>query len=374
MPRRWRRAGMALRLVGASLRFRGPRVVVACLAVTLGASLPTVMVGLQAVQGRFARELETYGPNLLIVPRAGSSLDPAGLAVLDRAVARGQVVTYAPFVVLVARAGGRDVAVLGTTLSTARTHAPWWRVEGRWPDDASSVILGANAAAALERRPGDTLALHTRHSSASLQVVGLLRTGGSEDDQVLVELDTARRLAGRRDLISFIRARARSGGELADVSRALEAAMPDAEVRSSLQVAAAEARVLGRLQRLLLLVTAGAVGASALAVFATAAAAALERGREVAVMKALGASERWIAGLLAGEALAIGLIAGTAGCGLGLAMTQAIGWQVFGVLIPPNPLALAASMAVALTVVVGASLGPVRRAARLSPVAVLRGD
>ncbi|MBI2218716.1 MAG: ABC transporter permease [Candidatus Rokubacteria bacterium] len=365
---------MALRIVWASLRFRSHRVVVACVAVTLGASLPAVMVGLQAVQGRFARELETYGPNLLIVPRSGSALDRASLTVLEQAVAGGHLVSYAPFVALAAKAGERDVAVLGTPLGDARARAPWWVVEGAWPEGPSSVVLGANAAANLHLRPRDTLTLRTRHATAPLEVAGLLRTGGSEDDQVLVELDPARRLAGRPDLISFIRARARSSGDLSVVSRALEAATPDAEVRSSLQVAAAEARVLGRLQRLLLLVTAGAIAASALAVFATTAAAALERGREVAVMKALGASERWVAGLFGAEALVIGLIAGTLGFVLGLAMTQAISWQVFGVLTPPSLLALAASVTVALGVVVAASLGPIRRAARLGPAAVFRGE
>lgn len=349
MPHRRRALRVTLRIVWASLRFRGPRVVVAFVALTLGASLPAVMVGLQAVPGRFARELETYGPNLLVVPKASAALDRASLTVLDQAVADGRMTTYAPFVALAAKTGERDVAVLGTPLGDARSRAPWWVVEGAWPDGPSSAVLGANAATKLRLGPGDTLTLRTRYGTASLQVAGLLRTGGSEDDQVLVEVDTARRLAGRPDLISFIRARARSGGDLSAVARALEAAMPDAEVRTSLQVAAAEARVLGRLQRLLLLVTAGAVGASALAVFATATAAALERGREVAVMKALGASQRRVAGLFAAEALVIGLGAGAIGFALGLAMTQAISRHVFGVLIPPSLLALPASLAAAPT-------------------------
>jgi putative ABC transport system permease protein len=163
-------------------------------------------------------------------------------------------------------------------------------------------------------------------------------------------------------------------GELASVREALAAAMPDAEVRTPFQVAKAEEKILGRLQRLLLLVTSLVLGAAALGVFATAASAALERRREVGVLKALGAEEKRVVRLFAAEAIAMGLAGGVLGFGLGLLMAEAIAWPVFGTFIAPSARALGVSLAVGLGVSLGASLPPIRRAARVAPVAVLRGE
>ncbi len=365
---------MALRVLWASVRHRRSRVAVACLAVALGVCLPATVMGLRGVQGKFERELRAYGANLLIVPKSGSSLDEGSLSVLDRMIAEGRLEAYAPVLTLVARLGEREVAVAGTRFAQAKDLYGWWNVEGAWPEDASSALVGANVAARLGYRTGDSLVLKTRSAAVSPRVAGVLRTGGSEENQIFVDLDAARTLAGRPGRLSLIQGRARRSAELASLTRALTRAIPDAEVRTPFQVAKAEEMVLGRLQRLLLLVTGAVLAASALGVFATMAAAAFERRREVGVMKALGATERVVVRLLAAEALGIGLVGGLLGSGLGLLLAEAIAWRVFGAFVAPSAHALLVSLAVGLGVSLGASLGPVRQAIRVAPAAVLRGE
>jgi putative ABC transport system permease protein len=355
------------------LKHRKSRVVVACLAVALGVCLPATVIGLRGVEGKFERELQAYGANLLIVPRSGSSLDEGSLALLDRMIADGRLEAYVPVLSLVARVGDQEVALAGTRFAQAREFFRWWEIEGAWPQGASAALLGANVAAKLGQGAGGALSVRARDAAVSLAVAGVVRTGGSEENQIFMDLGAAQALAGRRGRLSVIQGRARQSRELAAVTQALAEAIPDAEVRTPFQVVKAEEMILRRLQRLLLLVTGVVLGASVLGVFATMAASALERRQEVGVMKALGADEQQVVRLFAAEAIGIGLTGGILGFGLGLLLAEAIAWRVFGAFVLPSLPALLLSLAVGLGVSLGASAGPVRRVARVAPAAVLKG-
>jgi putative ABC transport system permease protein len=171
-----------------------------------------------------------------------------------------------------------------------------------------------------------------------------------------------------------VQARARRSRDLAAVAQALAAAIPDAEVRTPLSVAGAEAQVLRHLERLLGLVAAVVLGACVLAVFATMAGAVLARRREVGVMKTLGAEASVVVRLFAAEAAAIGLAGGLLGFGVGVAFAEAVAWQAFGLLVVPSVLALVTSLGLGLGIALAASVGPVHRAARIAPITVLRGE
>ncbi len=72
-----------------------------------------------------------------------------------------------------------------------RTTHPWWKVEGMWPDDNSSdVLLGKHLAAKLGIRPGSFMEI----AGQEHLVVGILSTGGPEDDQIVAPLRLAQQI------------------------------------------------------------------------------------------------------------------------------------------------------------------------------------
>lgn len=365
---------MTCAIVLASIRYRRTRLAVAALAVVLGCSLPATLVGLGAVRDGFRRELAAHGANLLVVPARGITLDAAALAVLDRFVAERRLAGYAPRVEVAGAVGARRVAVAGVRFSAERGLHPWWRVDGTWPGAAGDVIVGANVAAKLGCAPGVDVVLVTPGGTRMLRIAGVLSAGGPEDDQMLVRLDVAEALSARPRSITLVHARAADGEDVLRLAHALRRWIPDGDVRAPLAAVTTTQTVLDRVERLILMVTALTLAASALAVFSTMAAAAAERAHEVGVMKALGADGPFIRTVVSVEAGTLGVAAGALGFVLGLALTEAIAWEVFGVLVPPRLLAFGTSACVGLGVTVGASLVPIHRLVRLSPAAVLRGD
>jgi putative ABC transport system permease protein len=91
-------------------------------------------------------------------------------------------------------------------------------------------------------------------------------------------------------------------------------------------------------------------------------------------MKSVGAENKKIIALFLSEATIIGIIGGIVGYLVGLILAQIIGISVFSLSITPRfeviPIAIGISVGVALL----ASIFPVRRAVRVEPAIVLRGE
>ena len=80
---------------------------------------------------------------------------------------------------------------------------PWWKLQGRWPDengavvransDAEEVVAGSTLAKRFDVHVGDTILLRTEHEG---RVVGIVTTGDSTDDSVLYALDALSPIVG----------------------------------------------------------------------------------------------------------------------------------------------------------------------------------
>ena len=122
------------------------------------------------------------------------------------------------------------------------------------------------------------------------------------------------------------------------------------------------------------LVTVAALFAGGLCAFGTLTDLALERRREIALMKALGASSADIVRQFAAESLAIGLAGGLAGWLIGLFFAQVIGRSVFHSAIALHWNVPPAILGLALLVAGLAGLGPIRLALAVQPAVALKGE
>ena len=223
--------------------------------------------------------------------------------------------------------------------------------------------------------PGAPLTLELAGGRRALRAAGAPLVAGSADDEAWwIPLSDAQEWSSQAGKVSLIQARIEGGIEPAlAAERALDrgGGMRAITLRA---LAATEADLLERTRRLMSLVTVAALLAAGLCALGTLTDLALERRREIALMKALGAGRRTVVRQLAAEALAIGLLGGLAGWLFGLVMAQVIGREVFHSAIAIRwevpPLVLALSVAVAVL----ASLGPIRLALAVEPAVALKGD
>jgi len=168
--------------------------------------------------------------------------------------------------------------------------------------------------------------------------------------------------------------------EPAALERAVRAAMAELEPDVALHEVAPLDELLAqsygeRRFVMVLLATFGALaaGLAALGLYGVMAFQAAQRRRELGVRQALGAERGDLVRLLAGEGARLTLAGALLGLAGSLALTRSLGAFLFEV-APLDPAALAAAVALLVSLSLVAAWLPARRASRVDPMEVLREE
>jgi putative ABC transport system permease protein len=361
------------------------RLLLAVLAVASGAAVCAVLLNLDLdATDKLTREFQVLGPNVVIsATQRGDTATTIDGGVMEQieALRMPGVVTVAPYLYLSAqaRAGGNSSAVIlaGTWFDEAARMDSWWKVDGNWVsgrENRSDCMIGEQAASRLGLIPGQSVEIKYGSRDATLRVTGIVTAGSSEDNQIFIGLPLAQELAGLGARASLIQITAEgSAPQIEEVIRRLSQALPGLEVRPLRQLAQAEGRLLERIRGLFFGTIVLILVLSSLGVLAAMAGLALERRRDVGLMKALGGSVRRIMRFFLAEATAIAFAGGVLGFIIGIGLAEWIGRRVFSVAITPRLVVLPVTLALMVIVSVAGAL-PLRLLGRVRPSEILRGE
>ena len=404
-----------------SLSVKRPQSALAFAALALGAAVASLLLNLYAgARHKMQSEFRAYGPNVILAPAAakpgpgdstpspGGLIDASVLAQLQSELhslglpeSRAATVPVL-YTVVSARSAGKsgaaasNVVAVGTDLQALYRLNPAWRVSGtldRLSGDA--CVLGVHVAERLGLRPGDPVAVSASgfgvsgapvspgepraqdggNNSTAFTVGALISSGGPEDDQVFVPLGALQLLSGLTGKISLVEMRiSGTSGEVESAISRLARALPSLEVRPVREIVQSEGQVLNTSRGLMLALSALILGVVLLCVMATVATIVLERTKEVAVMKALGASERTLLGLLLAEVGALGISGGLVGFAIGAVVARRLGLDLFGVALSPDWRTLLPVVGAALLAAALPALVPVWSVRGVDPARALRGE
>jgi len=139
--------------------------------------------------------------------------------------------------------------------------------------------------------------------------------------------------------------------------------------------------IMGFLQTFLLVFAGVALVVGIFLILNTFSILVAQRSRELALLRAMGASRKQVNRSVLVEAVAVGLVGSTVGLGVGYLLALVLRW-IFGLIgldlsradFPVTWPTVVASYAVGVIVTAFAALLPARRASRISPMAALRDD
>lgn len=390
------------RLCLRSLEVKRLQAAIALGSLIVGAAVCSLLLTLYGgVNRKMTESFRALGANVILAPRLNSpgpgnlpgTMEAPRSEVLQdfRKSILGAASVPVLYVVMRLRAAnpdprmpdGENVIAVGTDLQDMLELNPNWRVTGnRTGFDFGDCLVGAHLAAEMQLHPGDRLLLRSlaggSSSSAlaahSLQIAGIVSTGDAADGHVFAPLAALQQFAGLNGKISAVQMRLPGGTRdiEAGITR-LEKALPGVSVRPVRQVVYSEGRVLGTIRTLLLALTALILLIILFCVSATMTAIVLERRKDVAVMKALGASDGVVMRLFLAEGIALGLIGGLIGFLAGALAARALAWRIFDVGIVPSGWVLLAVCLATGILAAGATMFPVRVVRSIQPAVTLKG-
>jgi len=381
-PSRWLTSA---RFLVRSLNLRGAAFLLALLAVTVGSTVIATTLNLKiGLREKMSGALRAYGPNLMVLPGAAAgSPSPAatGGARLDEdTVARlapdpGDGVTAVPVLLAAGSAQDQPATIVGVDFERLRRLYPGWRTEGGVaPADGRSCVVGASVAARADLKPGD-VAIVRAPWEAALRVAAIVSTGEAEDEQVFVPLALLQELSGQEGRASYVALSVEGGSEgVARIAARIAAALPGVETRPVRAIARAEEALLGRLDRMMLLLTLVVLALTGLCLATMLLSMVIEREKEIGLLRAVGAGDAEVVRMILGEVVLLGLFGALAGSAGGALLARLVGTSLFRSPLEPRLSVVPIVLLVSLFIVLAAVLLPLRRALSIQPAAALRGD
>ncbi|SEM62816.1 ABC transporter permease [Nonomuraea pusilla] len=281
----------------------------------------------------------------------------------------GRVVTEVTFPAV---AGGR--AFRGHGWESAGL-TPFTLRSGRAPRAGDELVADAGAGLAA----GARVDVETPAGRRTYRVVGVTAEALPSQGTLFFATGEARRLAGRPGLVSAIGVFPRAGGPAPDLTLALAggAVAYTGDERGAVEFPDAEQA------RLKLVSLGGALGGTSLlvailVVVGTFALSAQQRQREIALLRAVAATPAQVRGMLSGEALLVGAVAGALGSALGVGLGfwlrsafVALGAMPENLRLVVSPFPALAAPAATVAAAWAAARISARRTARIRPVEAL---
>ena len=376
-------------MITASLLRRRSRMIVALLAIAVGATILSGLVTIYYdVPRQMGAEFRNYGANMIFMPTGDSFTHgdmEAALEVIDSADLVGATpYRYATDI----RVNEQAITVAGTDMADVQKTSPYWLVEGEWPADTLEILIGENVAETLSVGIGEEIKLkytpdteddaeYSEDSFVDLAftVTGIVSTGGSEEDYAYISTEDLEMILGTSDRVDLAEISVSSdGNNLQEYVDAINSSDLNLSAKLVKRVTASETTVLSKLQSLVLLVTVVVLALTMICVATTMTAVVSERRSEVGLRKAIGASDNSIIAEFMGEGMLLGAVGGLVGSLVGFGFAQFVSVNVFSSYIVFRPLLVPITMIVSIAVTGIACLLPIRSATRIDPALVLKGE
>ena len=362
------RSQLFLRLLLKAAWVRKDRAFTALVSVAVVATIATAALTIYSdLEGKLSREFRGFGANVVVTKTSGA-LTPSELVEIRDVVGHtGEIVPVA-YAAASLSDGGARVVVGGADLEKLRRLNTSWSFKDL---NQGSALVGSRVAESVSH--GGSWQVAYGHAISSIAPRAVFNSGSDDDSRVYIPLQDFIQLTGVQPNTALVRVEGRPQ-EIQNAISRLSAALPSVEVKPVRQITQAQTAVVGKTRSVVLASSAVVVILIMLCMVATFTGSVLERRKDFAVMKALGASNRTVNFLFASESALLALAGALAGYILGCGIAFWIGKANFDAAILPQPLLLFPVLLGSVLLALIASTAPLRLLQQIQPAGILRGE
>jgi putative ABC transport system permease protein len=261
-------------------------------------------------------------------------------------------------------------------------------VQGAGPTGPGQVAIDKSAADSYHLHVGDHVTVQTQGAPIQATIVGIVTVGGSSNlaGAVLSVFDpvTAAQVAGKPGFANQIDVQAASGVSQETLAARIGPTLPKGFEAVTAKAVNKEqsdsiSKALGFFNVFLLIFAGVALFVGLFIILNTFTMLVAQRTRELALLRAIGASRRQVMSAVLGEAAVVGVVASTVGLAVGLLVALGVRGllDAVGVSMPAGSLVIKAhtiiaSYVVGVLVTLVAAWFPSFRASRIPPIAAMR--
>lgn len=360
------RQRMFFRLVIKDAFVRRDRALTALLSVAVVATMATVALTIYYdLENRLSREFRSFGANVVVTKQEGS-LSADEVTMIEKTVGRDSDVVPIAYAIGTT-SDGKKIVVGGADLEKLRKLNSWWSFRIR---DKGGALIGVRAN---EDVPAGPVKLNFVRSSAVIMPGTIFTSGSDDDSRIYIYLASLEQLAGIEPNTALVRVDGRPQ-EIQNAINQLHALLPQVEVEPVRQITQTQTAVLGKTRAVVLAASGVVVILIMLCMVATFSSSVLERRRDYAVMKALGASNKAVNLLFACQSMFLALAGALIGFALGSGVAYWIGKANFDAAIFPQTILVLPVVLGSIMLALIASTAPIRLLQRIQPAGILRGE
>jgi putative ABC transport system permease protein len=392
-----------------SLRAKKLRLITTALAVMLGVAFMAGTLVLTDTLGKtFDGLLANANQGTDAYVRSSSEVTNDVISVRPRITASlAQTISHAPgvagaagYVEGYAQVVGKEGKVLGNPAQGAPTIGASWTtvpelnpyhlVDGTAPSAPTDVVIDKHTADEGDLHIGDQLTILSKSNPEMFTLTGIAKFGTADSmggtQASLFAADTAQRLLSEPGQVDAIRVLAADGTSQAELVSRIAPTLPKGtEVLTGTEITkeqqADTKKQMGFLTTFLMAFADIAILVGAFIIANTFSIIVTQRSREMALLRAIGASRKQVLRSVLAEAAVVGLVASVLGlfAGLGVAagiktLFGAIGFEIPGGSVVVTSKTVLMALLTGIGVTISSAWLPARRASKVAPVAAMRAQ
>ncbi|HZU30817.1 MAG TPA: ABC transporter permease [Candidatus Angelobacter sp.] len=363
------RRQLLFRLLFKAALVRKDRALTALISVAVVATIATAALTLYSnLEGTLSREFRGFGANVVATKHSGN-LALSDLAAIQSVAKQKWDVVPIGYAVPTTSTGTR-IVVGGTDIQSLTQLNSWWSTKK--VDDNGSALIGSRAAEQLSPE-GKSFTLSFGGKSLEVHPKLIFNSGSEDDSRIYIDQHQLANAAGIQPNLALVRVEGRPSEVEAAIAK-LRSGAPDLDIQPVRQITQAQSAVVGKTRSIVLSASAVVLVLIMLCMIATFTSSVLERRKDFAVMKALGASNGTVNFLFAAEAALLASIGAIAGYLSGCCVAFWIGKANFDAAILPEPLLLLPILLGSIFLALIASTAPLRLLQQIQPAGILRGE
>ncbi|MDR1285864.1 MAG: FtsX-like permease family protein [Campylobacteraceae bacterium] len=373
--------GFFLKVIFKSLTFSSVRVSIIFISVLLGSAITAAFTNIYLdIESKMNKELKAYGANFIITDKESSYISHEDYSNAISKIDKNQLLGNSPYLYGIARLSLGNGVIAGIDFAQMKKTKPFLEVrDGSYINvdfDERNALIGIDLAKKMELKVGsdvDIINSEDSKNSAKVKIKGIISTGEAEDNILFISLPLAQKILKKENYINFAELVVLgSFSELTSLGEAISDSKLNA--RPLARISRSDGLILDKIKLLMALVAFTVLVITSMCVNTTLSSIIFSRVKEIALLRALGASKSSIATLFGSETFIITFVASLVGAFGGFLLSQTLGVAIFGSGIDFRFLSVPIAVLVSLISAVCASYYPIKKSLNIKVANILRGE